>query len=426
MNAVRAGICGLITFEVLAFGGVLPWTEGVLEIGAAGLFLLWGTLAIQRKQADVHWNWLYLPLLGLGVLALAQYVSRRSVYPYLTKVELLKWGACVLLFFLATEAFHRVEQANAFAWFLIVLGFGISLFGLVQYFTFNGKLYWSFPLSHGGEPFGPYVNRDHFAGFVELTAPLGLGLLFFRTFSTEQTGLLLLFTVVPIGALALSSSRGGIVGFCFELILLLFLSRAHRFEKKQLLAATALSLFAGIFLVWLGAGEAIHRFQRLRPGDISRDRRVSIYRDTWQIFTNHPWAGTGLGTFIVVYPQYQSVYDGLRVDHAHNDYLELLAETGVAGGFCGLAFVVILLTQGLRNVRRAEGKAVRAIYAGAFAGCSGLLVHSLVDFNLHIPSNALIFVLLTSVATSKLIERDRREGPDKVHATEVAAMPQGA
>src|SRR5262249_11072207 len=153
-------------------------------------------------------------------------------------------------------------------------------------------------------------------GFVELTAPLGLALLLFRACHQEKVGLLLLFTVVPTGALVLSASRGGIICFFFELVLLLLLSRAHQVGRKQLLAGVALTLLAGSFIWWLGVSEALHRFA-LTAGEISRDRRVSIYRDTWKIFAQHPWTGTGLGTFVVVYPGYQILYDRLIVDHAH-------------------------------------------------------------------------------------------------------------
>jgi O-antigen ligase len=407
MKAARAGICALVAFEVLAFGGVEPWGEVVLEISAAGLFLLWAVLAIHRRQAEVHWNWLYLPLLGLGVFALMQCAFGLSVYPYLTKIELLKWGAYILLFFLTFESFRTVEQVKRFVWFLIILSFFVSLFGIVQHFTFNGRLYWSLRLWPDAEPFGPFVNRDDFAGFIELTAPLGLALLLFRAWRREHLTLLFLFTIVPIGALILSASRGGIIGFVFEFVLLVFLSRARRIGRKQLLGATALALVAGIFIVWLGVSEAIQRFEQLTPEEISRDLRVSMYRDTWHIFIHHPWVGTGLGTLRAVYPRYASFYNGLIVDHAHNDYLELLADTGLAGGLCGLAFVILLFWRGFGNLGAGESRMSRALYAGTLVGCAGLLVHSLVDFNLHIPSNALIFLLLASVSTSDMNERSR-------------------
>lgn len=406
MKAIRIGICVLIAFAVLAFGGVEPWGAAILEIGAAALLVAWGVLVVRRPQAEIHWNWLYVPLVGLGAFAFVQYAFGLSVYPYLTKLVLLEWGAYVILLFLAVESFRTTAQVRRFVWFLVIFGFAVSLFGIVQYFTYHGKLYWTIPLK-AGSPFGPYVNRDDFAGFVELVAPLGLAFLFFRAVRREHLTLLVLFTLVPIGAVILSASRGGIFGLFFELILLAFLSRARRIGRNQLLGVAGLALVAGAFIVWLGVGHAIQRFEKLAPGEISRNLRVSIYHDTWRIFVHHPWTGTGLGTLVAVYPRYASFYDGLVLEHAHNDYLELLADTGVVGGLCGLGFIVLLFWIGLQNLRSAADRSRRAIVAGSLAACAGLLLHSLVDFNLHIPANALLFLLLAWLATS------RRNGPNE-------------
>ena len=401
MKAIRLGICILIVFVVLSFGGVEPWGQAILEIGAAALFVLWGVAAvIHRRQLEIHWNWLYLPLLGLGMVAIVQCVFGLSVYPYLTKVELLRWGAYALLFFLAIDSFRTGDHVKQFVWFLVMFGFLVSLFGIIQHFTFNGKLYWVVSLPAGAGPFGPFVNGDHFAGFVELTAPLGLALLLFRSRRREQVTLLLLFTIIPIGALILTASRGGIISLLFELALLAYFSRAHRIGRKQLLGAAALALVAGNFIVWLGVSKAIQRFEQLAHGGISRELRVSIYDDTWRIFLDHPWVGTGLGTLVAVYPRYASFYNGLTVEHAHNDYLELLADTGVLGGLIALSFIGLLLWRSLANLQFAGSSLARAIIAGSLAACSGLLLHSLVDFNLHIPSNALIFLLLSCFATA--------------------------
>jgi O-antigen ligase len=426
MKPLQVGICALIAFEVLSLGGVEPLAQAILEIGGSGLFLLWGILAIRRRRAEVHWNWLYLPLVGLGAFGIVQYAFGLSAYPYATMIELLSWGACILFFFLAVESFRTTDQVKAFLSFLVILSFFVSLFAIVQHFRFNGKLYWFLTLGPDAEPFGPFVNRDDFAGFVELTSPLGCALILFQAWRREKLPLLLLFTVLPIGALVLSASRGGIIGFAFGFVLLLFLSRERHIGKRQLLGAAALALIAGSFVLWLGAREAIQRLGSLSTEEISRDRRVSMYRDTWQIFLHHPWAGTGLGTLAAVYPRYESYYDGMIVEHAHNDYLELLADTGLVGGLCGLAFVVLLFQQGLANLRSAEGRLGRASCAGSMAACAGLLMHSLVDFNLHIPSNALIFVLLASVATSDRSERvpgSQPDAPKAISRVDPAAQP---
>jgi O-antigen ligase len=401
MRAIRWGICALVAFAVVSFGGVEPWGQAILEIGAASLFLLWGVLTVRRGQVEIRWNWLYIPLLGLAVIGLAQYAYSLSVYPYLTKIELLRWGAYVLLFFLALESFRSEDHLRQFVWFLISLGFAVSLFAILQNFTFNGKLYWIVSLPAGAVPFGPFVDCDHFAGFVELTAPLGLALLFFRSRRPEQIIPLLLFTVVPIGALILTASRGGIICFTLELVLLLFLSRAHQIGRKQLVGTAVIVLVAGTFIIWLGVSRAVERFQQLTREGISQELRVSIYRDTWRIFRDHPSVGTGFGTLVAVYPQYASFYNGLTVDHAHNDSLELLANCGVVGGLCGLVLFGLLLWRGLANFQ-SVGAFPRAVVAGSWVACTALLFHSLVEFNLHIPSNASIFLLLSCLATTEV------------------------
>jgi len=400
MKAIRWGICTLTVLAVLSFGGVEPLGQAILEIGAATLFLLWGVLVIRHQQLEIHWNWLYLPLLGLLAVAMVQYGFHLSVYPYLTKIELLKWASYGLLFFLTMESFESEAQVGQFVWLLLSLGFAVSLFGIIQHFTFNGKLYWLVPLPAGAGPFGPFVDGDHFAGFVELTAPLGFALLLFRAWRREQLTLLLLFTIVPVGAVILSASRGGIIGLAIELALLAVLSGAHRIGRKQMLGAAAIALVAGSFIIWLGVSKAIQRFEQLTHEGISRELRVSIYQDTWRIVRDHPWTGTGLGTLVVVYPRYASFYNGLTVDHAHDDYLELLAETGIVGGVCGLFFVALLLWQGFGSLQSATGHFARAAIAGSLVACAGLLLHSLVDFNLHIPSNVLIFLILSRIAAA--------------------------
>ena len=399
MKLVRVGIGALVGCLVLAFGGVQPTGQAVLEIGAAILLALWAFAGVRAKTTEAHWNPVYWPLLGLGALALAQQLLGLTIYPYATKVELLKWGAMLLLVFLFAEAFRTANQAEEFAWFLAGLSFGVSLFAIVQHFTFNGKLYWWFLLPEGAGPFGPFVDRNHFAGFVELTVPMGLALIVRRARERETHLLIGLFTVVPIGALFLSASRGGIASFLLEAVLLLLLLRAPRQGRNPLRGTAAVGLVAAAFVAWLGWSETLERFSELAAGNLSQDRRISMYRDTWRVFEHSPWTGTGLGTLMVAYPQYESYYDGRIVDHAHNDYLELLAETGLAGGLCGFAFVLVLVRRGLRNLAHAGAGSICAVRAGALAGCAGILIHSLVDFNLHVPSNALLFLLLAVLAT---------------------------
>jgi len=404
MRAIRAGVCLLAGFAVLAHGAVEAWSEAILEIGAATLFLLWGVVVARKPGIALRGNWLFVPVLGLGGLALAQFAFALSVYPYATKLALLRGAACLLLAFLAVQAFQTMDHIRRFVWFLLGLGFFVSLLGIVQHLTFNGKLYWIRVLRQGGAPFGPFVNHHHFAGFVELIVPFGLALLFGTAVPRDKRLLLALFTVLPIGALVLTTSRGGILSFLVQIVLLGFLTRTSEPRAKRLRTAASLALMAGILVAWLGVDAALRRWETSSPAEISRDRRGAMFRDTWQIFLDHPWIGTGLGTLRTVYPQYESYYDGRVVDHAHNDYLELLADTGLLGGAFAASFLILLFWRAARNLRAAGTPFGCAFYCGGVVACAGLLVHSLVDFNLHIPSNALLFFLVAFLTSGSINE----------------------
>lgn len=406
MKAIRIGICVLVVFAVLSFGGVEPWGKATLEIGAAALLVLWGIVALRQRRVEIARNWLYVPLLGLGVLAIAQYAFGLSVYPYLTKIDLLLWGAYLILFFLTVQSFRTVEQGKQFAWFLATLAFLVSLFAIAQHFTFNGRLYWFVALPPAAAPFGPYVNHNHFAGFLELAVLPGLALLMFSCVPREKRVLLGLFTIVSIGALLLSASRGGIFGFLFGFVALCGFAGVFARKSRALAIAGLIVVLSGAVIVWLGARHTIGRFERMTvASEMGPDGRLTFYQGTWRIFVSHPWAGTGLGTFETAYPRYETEYSGnIIVNHAHDDYLELLSDMGMLGGFCMLALIVLLFWRGLARLRSSGGRLARAVTAGSLAACSALLLHSFVDFNFHIPSNALLFLLLAALATSQMPE----------------------
>jgi O-antigen ligase len=151
-------------------------------------------------------------------------------------------------------------------------------------------------------------------------------------------------------------------------------------------------------IVWLGAGKALERFSGYHSGDVTLSRRATMIHGGMHIFFDHPVEGAGLGSLVAVYPRYETAYDGKLVDHVHDDYVELLAETGILGAVCGLAFLWVLFREARRRFISEQGHFSRAIHAAAIAAVCGLLLHSFVDFNLHIPSNALLFLLLTHIA----------------------------
>src|ERR1700687_911129 len=260
MKAIRVGICALVTFVVLAHGAVEPWSEAVLEVGAAALLLLWVWRASVGGEFKVVWNPLLWALLGLWGVAAIQLPLRITAYPFLTRIELLKYTALLALFFLCVQSFRTLEHWHGFVWFLLILGFSVSLFAILQHFTFNGKLYWVRELRYGGIPFGPYVNRNHFAGLMELLIPPGLAILVLRAERRDQLPLMALLTLLPIGALFLSASRGGIISLVAEGGFLAILIASRRREKKVLFAAALILTLAAVLVSWLGIGAALDRF----------------------------------------------------------------------------------------------------------------------------------------------------------------------
>jgi len=400
MRSIRAGICVLVSFAVLAHGAVEPWSEAVLEIGAAVLLLVWARVALTNSELKLVWNPLLWPLLGFWLFASLQLTIGITAVPFLTRIELLKFSALLALFFLCVQSYRTRAQWRNFVWFLLSLGFAVSLFAILQHFTFNGKLYWVRELKYGGIPFGPYVNRNHFAGLMELLIPPGLAIEILGAERRDQLPLLTLFTMLPIGALFLSASRGGIIGFAAEVGFLVILVVARRREKKVLAAGALVLTLAVILVSWLGIGRALERFANYQKLETSEGRRMEMVHDSFRIFQDHRILGTGLGTLQEVFPLYETLYDGLVVNHSHNDYVEALAETGLIGGLCGFVFLVFLFCSSWKLLNVESDPRSFAYHTGALVACLGLLVHAGVDFNFHIPSNALIFLLQSALATS--------------------------
>jgi O-Antigen ligase len=403
MKILRAGLFVLIAGSVLGFGAVELWTDSLLEICVALLLVFWAVLTIRNSGGRIQWNPLNWPFLGLIGIGLVQILFHGTANPFMTRVELLKFVVYFVIFFLAAQAFTSRSDLLQLGWFIMLLCFAVSLLGIIQHFTSPSDIYWTESFNARSNFFGPYVNRNHFAGFVELTLPTGLAMIAFRGLRRDVVPLATLLTVVPLSALVLSGSRGGIVSFVFEIAVLALLVRsqsAARWKAGRVLVAGSLALVALGFVAWVGAGKAIERFSALNVHDVSLSRRISIARGAGHIFLDHPIKGCGLGTLVDVYPRYETVYDGRLVDHVHNDYMEGLAETGGLGALCGFFFLWNLYRESRTNVRAEQSHLSRALHAGAIAALVGLLVHSAVDFNLHIPANAMLFLLQAFMATS--------------------------
>jgi O-antigen ligase len=402
MRLLQIGLCAVLVFAVAAHGAVEDWSRAVLETAAGILFVFWAVRAYVTSEERVPISPLLPPMLALNFLAFGQILFRGTASAYDTRIELQVLAAVTLLLFLATQAFRTTDDWRFFVWFVMTLGFIVAVFGILQHLTFNGKLYWFREMRYGGIPFGPYVNRNHFAGFAELVIPIALVPLVLGKVRRERwfaVGLLALF---PLGALFLSASRGGIISFAAELALLTLLLILRRARGKHVLAGAVVLLSAFMLVSWLGARQILERFSSMQSLEVTSGKRASMRVDTWHIFREHPWTGTGLGTLQIIFPAYETLYDAKIVNHSHNDYLEALAETGIVGAACCAWFLAALFFHSLRSLLLQDKSFAAALHLSGLVACTGLLVHSFVDFNLHIPGNAMLFFLMANLATAAI------------------------
>src|SRR5947209_1711834 len=243
MRFLRIGLCALVVFGIAAHGAVESWAQAVLETGAALLFVAWAARQYFSDQ-EIVLSPLLLPLIALSLVAVGQLLCRGTASPYDTRLDLQLLLTYTLLFFLATQLFRMADDWRGFVWFIMFFGFLVAIFGILQHLTFNGKLYWFREMRFGGIPFGPYVNRNHFAGFAELVIPVALVPLVLGTVRRERLPAVCLFALFLLGALFLSASRGGIISFAAEIAVLALLLALRRAGGRHVLSGGVVLILA--------------------------------------------------------------------------------------------------------------------------------------------------------------------------------------
>ena len=431
-SALLYSTFGLLMFGPLAFGAVEPWSTFFLEFGSVILMFLWLHRQSIAGELNIQWNPLYLPMAAFAVLVSAQIVFKLSAYRHDTISEALLYCAYGMLCFLAGQTLLRSSQARKIAVALALYGFAVAAFALVQGLAPNGKLYWLRRPSLGGSIYGPYVNHNHYAGLMELLMPIPLVISLSRLAGEKERIAAGVAAAIMAGTVFLSGSRGGMLSIFAELLaftVLLLRQRVELFrEKKAARIAINLGAFAAVLiamLVWLGGRNLTARVTSISTEtrtELSGGMRLSIDRDALQVFRAKPALGWGLGTFPVVYPQFRSFYTNFFVNEAHNDYLQLLSEMGILGFATMIWFMVILFRRVLPKLAGWRSSVTGAVGLACSLGITGIMVHSFLDFNLQIPSNAALFyVLCTLAAAPPLLQRSRKRKP--VHSDEEQEFP---
>ena len=439
-----------VAWGALAFGAVYPWAFTPLaiacaSIGLAALFIERrgrppiGALAIGLLAIGVAIGLQLVPL-PAAVLArvspgsdgfLNQYelsytvmhqAHPISIAPASTAVGLMLFAAFAL-FLLGLSRLASVAAASSIGRPLIWFGIVLALVGIAQYTLTADEVH---PLIYGfwqprfnSHPFGPFVNPNHFAGWMLMALPLALAAFYdgllraihpaprphkdrMALLGSPQFGVLMMFVLscfVMGLSLVMTRSRSGIAAFALGSVLagwVVFRQQTGR-VAKAVVAAAFLVLLLGT-AGWAGFDAAFGKFLADRQG-LSMGGRIGAWKDTLQIIRRFPLTGSGLDTYGTAMILYQTGTRALHFQEAHNDYLQLAAEGGLLVGLPVLFTAAVFVRDVRRRFREAPKKGTTYWFrVGAAIGLVSIALQSLVEFSLQMPGNAALFAVLAAIA----------------------------
>jgi O-antigen ligase len=437
-------LCLSVVLSALAFGTVHSWSLALFQAGAGLVVVAWAADAWRTRRLRLSLNPLQLPLLGLVALGVVQLLplgapppeagapgagAARSLSfdPFTTRLVVVQI-ASLLVYFAAALAFvDSPRRLRLLARAFIIFGFALALFSMAQYFVSPDKIFGVRETTQS-LGFGPFINRHHFAGYMELLLALPLGFLFGGALERDKRFIYAFLSLIMALALVLTNSRGGMLSLAAEIMFILVVSagvrrrgtdegreeeaRGVRLRRVVVRAAAGFVLIAALFLgaIFFGGEGALARLVGTVNANDPTTGRVEFWRATVHMIHDQPLAGVGLGAFGVAYNRYdQSNGRVYRLEQAHNDYLQIVSDAGVVGALLALAFVALLFRAGFRRMESRDAQR-RGVALGAITGCFAVLVHSFFDFTLHTTANALLFLMLAALATlgSRVEQPSRR------------------
>ncbi len=410
-RGLLAVVLGILVFGPLATGAVRGQDFAVLQ-GLTVLGLgLWVARFWLNPRPRLQWPPVCWAVVAFVLYATVRY--RQADVEYVARLEWIRVLVYAGLFFLVLNNLHRQETTRILTWTLLALGMAIALYAVYQYLAGSNRVWWWVrPPQYNHRGSGTYICPDHLAGFLELLLPLALaGLLVSKARAVGRV-FYAYIALVLLAGLGVSLSRGGYLATGLALLVMAgWLARYRDYRKPVLIAAGVIAVAAGLFFVQ--ERHAQKRFATmLVEGPIQyREVRPTLWSSATRMWLDHFWLGVGPGCFDVRFPAYRDPLVQSRPYWAHNDYLNALADWGTAGGLL-LAAVLVCLVAGTvktwKYVQREPGDLSTrrsdraALVLGASIALGALAVHSVVDFNLHIPANAILATVLAASLTSHL------------------------
>ena len=421
-------LIALILFLVVAtvlFGGILPEYNIALYALAGLMTLLWAGKLILCCPVSAMWSPVHVPVILFTGYAVLRYAV--SPIEYESRTELLHIGLCALVYFLVACNFYRMRDRLSVTGALVCLAVGESIYALWQYKFGADVVLWLERGSYFGRGSGTYFCPNHLAGLLEMALVILVAQFLIKRETNRTLQSVLLWklysaaAVVVIGLGLFSTlSRGGWAAAAVALVVLLVLAEFARTVSSRLVIA----IFASLVLIGALGWNVPQVRERIEqnvhfqldyvPGDgpvrvvAGLSGRYPMWRATMQIIHDHRWLGTGPGTWQWFHLRYREPMFQLHPQFAHNDVLQLTSDYGVIGAGLVAAIFVCFFWQALRILRRSESFPQRIFTTGTCAAVTAMIVHSLGDFNFHIPANALWIATLMGLTVAQRTEEESR------------------
>lgn len=410
-------IFALIVITTMAYGAVHQSVLAMVYVLTAVMVLLWVGDGLMSGKLRFSTSLLQIPIFGAAVYGIIQVIPigvvqetagvsdiprTISLEPFATQIAAMHFFALLAFFSVSLTLVDSANRLRRLAIFLSVVGFGYAFFSVLQSVLSPDKIYGIYGRL-GISPFGSFVNRNHFAAWIELAVALPLGLLFSGVVSKDKR-LLYVTAVALMGvALVVSGSRGGLIAFVVEILFLGLITFASDGKRRVALkAGLTVGLLATVIVgsFFVGGESSLTRLGQDQAVSFeTNSNRTHIWSVTIKMIGDSMPFGVGLGAFGTAYGKFDENSGLERVEQAHNDYLQALSDAGFVGAVLGVAFLCFLFQTGRRSLR-VENKYRRALAAGAMAGITAVLIHSVFDFVLHTTAITLLFLTVLTVLVS--------------------------
>ena len=388
----------LLIFTPFAYGTVEIWSQMVSHGLVYLVILCWlcGKLIAGDHAFSISWVVGLLALLLLWSVVSTLWIS---IYQYNSYLYLLRISDYLLVALYVTNQFTDERSRLWLFCTIAVVGTMVAAYGLINYFLRPAIFAVHAPAGGVGAT-APYVNHNHFAGYLEMALPVtaGLFLATYRKVRVEASLLLLFLSVFLLLGLLFSLSRAGIISFLTVAALVSLWVLLKKSNRKIIAPAIVLSLVAVGYLSFLETERVERRLRTLGEEQtiLTMNGRTFAWKASASAIKDQPWAGYGPGNFRLAVTPYREPGFRQRFEYAHNDYLQLWLEYGLFGLVLALAGIILYARKLARAVRRKSAE-LDYLQLGIGAGILSLLLHSFFDFNLNLHANALLFIVLLSL-----------------------------